>query len=52
MTTCDRCGQIFSYDPRYHRCPGEWEAMVEPLANPYEGMTWVEEQMAKQKEER
>jgi hypothetical protein len=52
MTTCDRCGQSYFYDPRVHRCPGEWEAMcaeagVTPLGE-IELTTWVEECMAKQ----
>ena len=54
---CGGCGQFYEYDPKYHRCPGEWEALLEaagaaPLADPYAGMTWVEEQMAKQYEDR
>jgi hypothetical protein len=49
MSTCARCSQSFYYDPKHHRCPGDWEATVTPLpAGPYAGMSWVEECMAKQ----
>lgn len=53
MTRCERCGAEYYYKPEFHRCPVEWEAECEaagvpPLADPYAGMTWVEEQMAKQ----
>lgn len=52
-TTCSNCGQTYFYDPKNHRCPGEWEqieedAGVAPMVDPYAGMSWVEEQMAKQ----
>ena len=48
-TTCLKCGQTYYYDPKNHRCPGEWEAIAgPPPEDPYAGMTWTEEQMAKQ----
>lgn len=54
MNHCDRCRLDFEYEPEVHRCPGEWETIcaeagVPPLANPYAGMTWVEECIAKQR---
>lgn len=58
---CQKCGNDFEYDPeymtaeqmaKYHRCPGEWEAMtahLPPLHDPYAGVTWEEECIAKQR---
>lgn len=53
MHRCEQCGQEYMYDPKHHKCPGQWEAELEaagvpPLANPYADMSWVEEQMSKQ----
>lgn len=45
---CDDCGAKFYYEPRHHRCPGEWEQLTGPISNPYAGLSWVEEQMRKQ----
>lgn len=48
VNTCPKCGAEFEYEPKYHRCPGEWEAMVGKLPeDPYAGMTWAEECLAK-----
>lgn len=51
MTVCDTCGTHYMYDPRNHRCPGEWAAMcaeagLAPMDRPT--TTWVDECMAKQ----
>lgn len=47
---CERCGAKFYYSPSVHRCPGEWEAVAGPApANPYAGMAWEDECVAKVK---
>lgn len=51
-----QCGAQFYYDPKHHKCPGQWEAELAAagaaptLSNPHGEMTWVEEQIAKQSE--
>lgn len=41
---CENCGLDFFYRPELHECADSRQ----PLANPYAGMSWVEECMAKQ----
>lgn len=48
LSRCEECGATFYYSPRYHKCADDGP----PLANPYAGMSWVEECMTKQREER
>lgn len=48
MNHCERCDLDYYYDERHHVCPEVWEATHGRLSNPYAGMTWVEECMAKQ----
>jgi len=42
MNHCPKCHQDYLYDPKHHRCPGEWEAMVGALPEP-ELLPWDEE---------
>jgi hypothetical protein len=48
MNRCMLCTQEFFYDPKHHRCPGEWEAIAGKL-EPLPQTTWVEECMEKQR---
>lgn len=53
LASCTKCAAEFLYDPKNHRCEGEWEAMcadagVPSMFDPHAGMSWVEEQMTKQ----
>jgi hypothetical protein len=55
---CQKCGSDNEYDPNYltaeqmakfHLCPDE-KAQRPKLRNPYAGMTWSEECIARQRE--
>ena len=44
---CERCDASFFYDPKHHRCEGEWEAIATPLPK-VEPKSWVDECMERQ----
>ena len=46
---CADCGATFYYAPNLHECPNTSGVT---LANPYAGMSWVDECMTKQRETR
>jgi hypothetical protein len=55
LNTCAKCGAEFYYDPKSHKCKGQWEsecaaAGVAPVAR-LPLTSWVEECMTKQREE-
>lgn len=43
LHTCEHCMAVFYYDPRNHRCEGEWEAMAGRLDNSHANESWADE---------